>query len=93
MWYVDNPYSVGVYFIRNVGTYLILLSNFVPISLWVTIELIKVGQSKFMSPYHPNFLLTSPPTPPPPLRASDLLLHVYSVGQQHAIRGRTAHAG
>jgi magnesium-transporting ATPase (P-type) len=58
MWYVDNPYSVGVYFIRNVGTYLILLSNFVPISLWVTIELIKVGQSKFMSPYHHAALLS-----------------------------------
>eukprot|EP00005_Dracoamoeba_jomungandri_P010052 CAMPEP_0174265016 /NCGR_PEP_ID=MMETSP0439-20130205/24844_1 /TAXON_ID=0 /ORGANISM="Stereomyxa ramosa, Strain Chinc5" /LENGTH=1052 /DNA_ID=CAMNT_0015351215 /DNA_START=97 /DNA_END=3252 /DNA_ORIENTATION=+ len=49
-WYLeDSGFSSTLYGVRNGGTWIILLSNFVPISLFVTIELVKVGQAVFMT--------------------------------------------
>lgn len=47
--YLDgSPYSVPVYGLRNFFTYFALYNTMIPISLWVTLELIRVGQAKFM---------------------------------------------
>lgn len=47
-WYLELDTEVVYYAVKNFGTWFILLSNFVPISLWVTLELVKAGQAKFM---------------------------------------------
>lgn len=44
----DNPYTVPVYALRNFFTYFVLYNTMIPISLWVTLELVRVGQAKFM---------------------------------------------
>lgn len=43
-----NPYAVPVYGLRNFFTYFVLFNTMIPISLWVTLELMRVGQAKFM---------------------------------------------
>lgn len=48
-WYLgDNEYSTGVYIVRNFGTWFILLNVFIPISLWVTLDVTKICQASFM---------------------------------------------
>src|SRR5690554_699671 len=44
----ENPFTASVYGLRNFFTYFILFNTMIPISLWVTLELVKVGQAKFM---------------------------------------------
>eukprot|EP01133_Synstelium_polycarpum_P012152 gene12152-14219_t len=50
----DMPYlgaigfSLSNYGVRNFFTYFILFNTMIPISLWVTLEIVKVGQAKFM---------------------------------------------
>lgn len=44
----ESGYSVPVYGLRNFFTYFVLFNTMIPISLWVTLELIRVGQAKFM---------------------------------------------
>jgi magnesium-transporting ATPase (P-type) len=49
MWYLgDNDLDTPVYALRNFFTYFVLFNTMIPISLWVTLELVKVGQAKFM---------------------------------------------
>lgn len=49
MFYLGvNQYSTPVYGLRNFFTYFVLFNTMIPISLWVTLELVKVGQAKFM---------------------------------------------
>ncbi len=43
-----NEYTIPVYGLRNFFTYFILFNTMIPISLWVTLELVRVGQAKFM---------------------------------------------
>lgn len=43
-----NEYTIPVYALRNFFTYFVLYNTMIPISLWVTLELIRVGQAKFM---------------------------------------------
>lgn len=48
-WYLGgNQYSIPVYGLRNFFTYFVLYNTMIPISLWVTLELVRVGQAKFM---------------------------------------------
>eukprot|EP01112_Ceratiomyxa_fruticulosa_P017857 TRINITY_DN5637_c0_g2_i1.p1 TRINITY_DN5637_c0_g2~~TRINITY_DN5637_c0_g2_i1.p1 ORF type:complete len:660 (+),score=121.16 TRINITY_DN5637_c0_g2_i1:150-2129(+) len=48
-WYVGAPeFSVPLYGVRNFFTYFVLYNTMIPISLWVTLEIVKVGQSRFM---------------------------------------------
>lgn len=50
MWYVGkNPFTVPVFALRNFFTYFVLFNTMIPQSLWVTLELVKVGQARFMS--------------------------------------------
>jgi magnesium-transporting ATPase (P-type) len=44
----QNAYTTPVYALRNFFTYFVLFNTMIPISLWVTLELVKVGQAKFM---------------------------------------------
>ena len=39
----------GLLFIKNVGTWILIFTNFVPISLLVTLEIVKFWQGSFMS--------------------------------------------
>eukprot|EP01132_Coremiostelium_polycephalum_P003773 gene3773-4697_t len=43
-----TTFSISIYGIRNFFTYFILFNTMIPISLWVTLEMVKVGQAKFM---------------------------------------------
>jgi phospholipid-transporting ATPase len=48
-WYLGpTPYTIEIYGLRNLFTYLILFNKMIPISLWVTMELAKVAQALFM---------------------------------------------
>ncbi|GAM25814.1 hypothetical protein SAMD00019534_089890 [Acytostelium subglobosum LB1] len=44
----ENPLPVATYGVRNFFTYFILFNTMIPISLWVTLEVVKMGQAKFM---------------------------------------------
>jgi len=59
-WLVDNRHSVnylgemgedpfGILLIQFTGTWILIFTNFVPISLMVTLELVKFWQGMFMS--------------------------------------------
>jgi phospholipid-transporting ATPase len=49
MFYLGtNGYTTHVYALRNYFTYFVLFNTMIPISLWVTLEMVKVGQAKFM---------------------------------------------
>jgi len=39
-------------FLQKAGTWILIFTNFVPISLMVTLELVKLGQATFMSNDH-----------------------------------------
>lgn len=43
-----NIYTIPVYSLRNFFTYFVLFNTMIPISLWVTLEIVRVGQAKFM---------------------------------------------
>ncbi|KAM9966517.1 hypothetical protein ACTFIR_006735 [Dictyostelium discoideum] len=48
MLYLGPTVSLSIYGVRNFFTYFILFNTMIPISLWVTLEMVKVGQAKFM---------------------------------------------
>lgn len=46
---VGAPESFGLYLAKQLGTWILIFTNFVPISLMVTLELVKFWQGMFMS--------------------------------------------
>lgn len=44
----DLEQTIPVYALSNFFTYFVLYNTMIPISLWVTLELVRVGQAKFM---------------------------------------------
>ncbi|EGC28908.1 hypothetical protein DICPUDRAFT_51588 [Dictyostelium purpureum] len=48
MPYLGDKISLSIFGVRNFFTYFILFNTMIPISLWVTLEMVKVGQAKFM---------------------------------------------
>lgn len=44
----ELEYTIPVYALTNFFTYFVLFNTMIPISLWVTLELVRVGQAKFM---------------------------------------------
>ncbi|KYQ93719.1 transmembrane protein [Tieghemostelium lacteum] len=48
MYLGESQYETATYAVRNFFTYFILFNTMIPISLWVTLEMVKVGQAKFM---------------------------------------------
>ncbi|KAF2074244.1 hypothetical protein CYY_004454 [Polysphondylium violaceum] len=44
----DRTTPLSIFGVRNFFTYFILFNTMIPISLWVTLEMVKVGQAKFM---------------------------------------------
>jgi phospholipid-transporting ATPase len=45
----DDTHGFGYYLIKQTGTWILIFTNFVPISLMVTLELVKFWQGMFMS--------------------------------------------
>ena len=41
--------NFGLLFLKNTGTWILIFTNFVPISLIVTLEIVKLWQGTFMS--------------------------------------------